>query len=79
MGLTLTNKSIDKYFSFLSKLDNSTKKTLIVKLTQSLEHKKEIEPEINDLFNAWTDTRSSDEIVKEIKSSRIQSGNISFE
>ncbi|HEX3006177.1 MAG TPA: hypothetical protein VHO90_01020 [Bacteroidales bacterium] len=71
MGLALTNKSIDKYFSFLSKLDNSTKKTLIVKLTQSLEHEKEIEPEINDLFNAWADTRSSDEIVKEIKSSRV--------
>lgn len=33
---------IDKYFGFLTRLDNVTKKKLIVKLTESLEVKEKI-------------------------------------
>lgn len=37
MNLALTSKVIDKYFGFLYKLDNESKKKLIVKLTESME------------------------------------------
>jgi len=40
MGLELTNKAIEKYFKFLSRLDNGSKKRLIIKLAESIEEKK---------------------------------------
>lgn len=39
MALSLTAKTIDKYFGFLSRLDNKSKKSLIKKLTESIEEK----------------------------------------
>lgn len=72
MGFELTNKTIDKYFGFLTRLDNRSKKRLIIKLTKSIED--EIKPEIDlrSLYGAWEDSRSSDEIIKEIRNSRIE-------
>lgn len=40
MGSALTNNMLDKYLGFLSRLDNGSKKKLIIKLTESLEEKK---------------------------------------
>ena len=37
MRIALKNTTIDKYFGFLTKLDNISKKRLIVKLTESIE------------------------------------------
>lgn len=36
MSLALTNNMIDKYFGFLTKLDNVSKKKLIAKLAESI-------------------------------------------
>lgn len=41
MTLALTNKTVNKYFRFLSRLDNGSKKTLIMMLTESIETKSE--------------------------------------
>ncbi len=71
MGLALTNSMIDKYFAFLTKLDNSSKKKLIVKLTESMEDNANKDFDLSSLYGAWEDARSSDEIIKEIKESRI--------
>ncbi len=71
MGLALTNSMIDKYFAFLTKLDNSSKKKLIVKLTESMEDNTNKDFDLWSLYGAWEDARSSDEIIKEIKESRI--------
>ncbi len=76
MGITLTNKTIDKYFRFLSRLDNNSKKKLIIKLTESIETKEENSYSLHDLFGAWEDKRDSDEIIKEIKNSRLDKNNI---
>lgn len=40
--LTINNKTIDKYFNYLKKLDNRSKKELIVRLTETHEMKPEI-------------------------------------
>lgn len=72
MGFALTNKTIDKYFGFLARLDNNSKKKLIIKLTESIETTSDESFSLNDLFGAWEDRKDSDSIIKEIKNSRVE-------
>jgi hypothetical protein len=76
MSLALTNKTIDKYFGFLTRLDNGSKKKLIIKLTESIETKEENKFDLQDLYGAWEDSRDSDEIIKEIRDSRVNNRDI---
>ncbi len=76
MGLALTSRTIEKYFRFLTKLDNGSKKKLIVKLTESIEVKKDKDFDLRSLYGAWDDSKDSDDIIKEIKESRIDKDNI---
>jgi len=76
MGLALTNRTIDKYFGFLTRLDNGSKKKLIVKLTESIELKETKEFDLKRLFGAWEDSKDSDDIIKEIKDSRTDKNNL---
>ncbi len=79
MSLTLTNKTIDKYFGFLSRLDNGSKKKLIIKLTESIEEKITDDTNLKSFFGAWEDHRDSDDIIREIKESRVdKSDNFEF-
>lgn len=79
MGLALTNSTIDKYFRFLSRLDNSSKKKLIIKLTESIEDSNKAKISLKDLSGAWEDSRDSDEIINEIRNSRVdKQDNIDF-
>ncbi|MFA7444398.1 MAG: hypothetical protein WCY89_00490 [Flavobacteriaceae bacterium] len=71
MGLALTDETIERYFGFLTRLDNNSKKRLIIKLTESIETKEDETYSLRDLFGAWEDKRSSDEIIDEIRKSRI--------
>lgn len=75
-SLALNNKTLDKYFGFLKKLDNSSKKRLIIKLTESLEFNEKSSFDLNSLFGSWEDSRDSDAIIKEIKDSRVNNRNI---
>lgn len=76
MSITITNKTIDKFFGFLTNLDNSSKKKLIIKLTESLELKEVNNFNLNSLFGAWKGDKSSDEIIREIRESRLDKRNI---
>jgi len=79
MGLVLTNRTIDKYFGFLRHLDNGSKKRLIISLTESIEDKNETPISLRDLSGAWEDSRDSDEIIKDIRNSRVEKqDNIEF-
>ena len=69
-NISINNKALDKYFRLLSRLDNSAKKKLIIKLTESLEFAKK-ETDLKSLFGAWEDSRDADEIIKEIRESRV--------
>lgn len=75
-GITLKNKTIDKYFRFLKNLDNPSKKRMIIKLTESIEVDKKPSKKIDALFGAWDDTRNSDEIIREIRDSRTKNRDI---
>ena len=76
MSLAVTNNTIDKYFGFLTKLDNVSKKKLIVKLTESIEIKEDKSYNLNYFYGAWDDSRSSDEINKDIRNSRVDKNDI---
>lgn len=73
MGYAISNKAIEKYFSIISKLDTSSKKKLIIKLTESIEAENTKSFDLKKLFGAWADSRDSDSIIKEIRDSRINS------
>jgi hypothetical protein len=75
-AIAITDSTLDKYFGFLRKFDNNSKKRLIIKLTESLEIKEEVKFDLKSLFGAWEDSRNSDEIIKEIKSSRVKNREI---
>ena len=74
--MTAPNKTIDKYFGFLTRLDNNSKKRLIIKLTESIEIKEDNSFNLNSLFGAWEDTRDSDEIIRDIRESRVEKNDL---
>ncbi|MEI7503446.1 MAG: hypothetical protein WCJ61_09190, partial [Paludibacter sp.] len=63
--INLNNKSIDKFFGFLYKMDTNSKKKLIIKLTESIEETRTNKKSIASLFGSWKDNRDSDLIIKE--------------
>lgn len=75
MNISLNNLTLDKYFGFLYKLDNLTKSRLIAKLTKSIATKEEENVSLKSLCGSWEDSRTSDEIISDIKGSRIEKKN----
>lgn len=74
-SLSISNKILEKYFGYLENLDDNAKKKLIMKLTKSIEKTSKKTFDLNSIFGTWEDNRSSDEIINEIKSSRIEKFN----
>lgn len=73
MSVSLKNTLIEKYFDFLTRLDNATKRRLIIKLNDSIDIVKEKNNiDLSSLYGAWEDSRSSDEIINDIKNSRVE-------
>ena len=70
-SLAISDDSFDKYFGYLKSLDINSKKRLIIKLTESIETKSENSTDIGSMFGAWDDSKDSDEIIREIRNSRI--------
>ena len=73
--LTLNSRILDRYLGFLTKLDNKSKKLLIIKLTESIGTEKKEKTDLNMLYGAWIDDKDSDEIIDEIRDSRIEKRN----
>lgn len=76
MSIALKNKTIEEYWDVLSRLDINSKRKLIIRLTESIEIKDESEFDLARLFGAWEDSRDSDEIIKEIRESRVNNRDI---
>ncbi|HSP13003.1 MAG TPA: hypothetical protein VLO29_10800 [Salegentibacter sp.] len=69
--IVISNKLLTKYFNLLKAFDVRSRKILIKKLKDSLKDRHSKIPE-EELFGAWKDERSSEEIIKEIHSSRVE-------
>jgi hypothetical protein len=77
--LTVNTKILKNYLSLLERLDKTSKKTIIKKLSESLEENV-VKKDLESFFGAWEDQKSSDEIIKEIRDSKVEkSENLSFE
>lgn len=74
--LAVTNRTLDKYFGFLRRLDNNSKKRLIIKLTESIEVNDDTTIDLRSLYGAWDDSKDSDEIIKAIKDARVNNREI---
>ena len=72
MGVSITNKTIDKLLGFLFRLDVESKKRLINRLSESVELENENANNLNTLFGSWVDSRDSDVIISEIRESRVE-------
>lgn len=81
MGTISISKAIlEKYFSILDRFDDASKRRLIEKLNSTLNNRSTKKENMQDLFGAWQDDRSTDEIINDIKKSRVEKRNdISFE
>lgn len=66
---------VERYFGYLRHLDSISKKKLISKLKESIETKSDKKFEIESIFGACEDNKTSDEIISEIKSSRVEKKN----
>lgn len=76
--ITLDNSSLKKYIDLLRKLDVKSKKKIVSELNDSIKESEE-EKKDNDffsLFGSWNDDRDSDEIIKDIRSSRVDNRDI---
>lgn len=76
MGYSFSAEAIDNYFIFLIKSDAGNKKKFIMKLTESIESENTIAFNPRSLIGAWEDSRDSDDIIKEINESRVNSPKI---
>ncbi|MBU2444641.1 MAG: hypothetical protein KJ666_03585 [Bacteroidetes bacterium] len=65
--LLLNNTTLDKYFGILNNLDIDSKKKLIVKLTESIHPKEKEHIKLEDIYGAWQDSRTAEEIINEIE------------
>ena len=76
MGTMALNKRlVDNYFRFLKNLDVDSKKKLIIRLTESIELKgKKDNPD--KLYGSWKDSRSAEEIIKDLENDRTNSREI---
>lgn len=74
-GLTISNKILEKYFGYLKRLDIKSKKSLISKLKKSIDSDSDNDFDLKSIFGKWDDNRSSDEIIADIKESRVEKGN----
>ncbi len=76
-SITLNNSSLKRYIDLFKNIDLKSKKKIIVGLTESI-NETNISPSNNlsSLFGAWEDNRDSDEIINDIKSSRVNNRDI---
>ncbi|MCF8374376.1 MAG: hypothetical protein K9H64_22325 [Bacteroidales bacterium] len=71
MDIAVENKKVNRYFRFMKNWDSKSKRDLIIKLIDSFEDKNENQYDFSACFGAWEDSRNADEIIDDIRSSRI--------
>jgi len=74
-SITINKKLLDNHFRFLKNLDTASKKSLIIRLTESIGVAKN-KDKLDKLFGAWKDSRSAEEIIDDIRNSHLNSREI---
>ena len=68
MSLSISTTTVDHYFRLLRNWDVNSKKSLIIRLVESLEPKSTTD--FSACFGAWQDDRDAEEIVRDIYQAR---------
>jgi len=76
MSLAFENKKVNSYFRLMKNWDTESKKDLIIKLTKSINDKTGDKHDFSSCFGAWDDERSADEIIDDIRNSRVNNREI---
>ena len=78
MNLSTQNINLaDYYFGFLKNLNQNSKLDLISKLSQSLKNSSEVsDTSLQSLFGAYKSEETAEEIIAELRSSRVLNRNI---
>ena len=74
--IALNNTTLNKYFGILDYLDDDSKKSLIIKLTKSINTKPKLTFTIDSITGAWQDDRTADEIIEDIENARYNNRTI---
>ncbi|MCP5060988.1 MAG: hypothetical protein GY936_00795 [Ignavibacteriae bacterium] len=75
-NLAVNNSTLNKYFGILEDLDVDSKKNLIIKLTKSIQSNPKTKLILGKIYGSWQDSRTADEIIAEIESSRFNNRDI---
>ncbi len=73
MAMVSNKLLVDNYFELIKNWDIEIKKSLILKLNQSIKAESTNSSDVSKCFGAWVDNRSADEIIDELKADRVQS------
>lgn len=76
MVLTLSKELLEKYLGILNTFDNSSKRKLIRRLKESLNTSGNKAYDLSKLSGAWEDDKSSDQIIEEIRSARVNTKDV---
>lgn len=76
MERAVNNNMINNYFRFMRNWDIDTKKDMIVKLTLSIDEKMDSKHDFSTSFGAWSDNRSAQEIIDDLKLNRTNNHEI---
>lgn len=76
MSYAFENKKVNSYFKLIKNWDTESKKNLIIKLTQSIDDNPKGNHDFSSCFGAWEDERSADEIIDDIRNSRVNNREI---
>jgi hypothetical protein len=76
MSLAFENNKVNSYFRLIKNWDTESKKDLIIRLTKSINTKSDDKRDFSACYGAWDDERSADEIIIDIKNSRVNNRDI---
>lgn len=76
MGLVIKQYTLERFLNFLLNLDAASKKKIIKRLKESMDAHERRQPNLDRFAGAWKDLRSSEEIISDIKNSRMDKSDL---
>jgi hypothetical protein len=76
MNTAVNNRMVDSYFKYMRNWDTDTKKDIIIRLTASIDSQINDKYDFSSCFGAWDDSRSADEIIRELRTDRVNNREI---
>lgn len=76
MNEAKNQRMVDNYFRYMRHWDTSSKKDIIIKLTESIDSNPVEKSDFSSCFGAWVDRRSADEIIRDIRVDRVNNNEI---